>query len=374
MAGNPASRPDWQIALVTTLALRCFYSAFAAAFLPFLHPDPDLIQSNALTSNLPFPRGLHYAVLGIWERFDTLWYLHIAAQGYDSPMAVIFYPLYPALIRLFSVVLPPTSAALFISTAASFFAFWALLRLARDFPDVPRLRLLLLFCVWPASFILFAGYAESLTIGLAFWAIVFARQSRWIAATACGFFAGLARPSGVLVAIPLLLIAWRSRHRRALVISLVPAGLFAYWAWLRLSGRASVVQAYRLHQGMTLVLPWTGFWEALRLLARQHDPLLALKLAMVISAGVVCLRRHPRIALRIEDRAFALALLLQMLMYTGRPLLGAPRYILLVYPAFLVWATWAASWKRWQLVFYPAAFAILNLVWLSSFLRWSLVI
>ncbi len=85
-----ASRPDWQIALALTAALRVFYTAMAAAFLPFLHPDPALIRSNALTDNLPPPHGLHYALLGIWERFDTLWYLRIAQHGYDLPMAVIF--------------------------------------------------------------------------------------------------------------------------------------------------------------------------------------------------------------------------------------------------------------------------------------------
>ena len=78
-----ASRPDWQIAILATAALRVFYTAIAAAFLLFLHPDPTRIQSNALTENLPAPHGLHYALIGIWERFDTLWFLRISEHGYD---------------------------------------------------------------------------------------------------------------------------------------------------------------------------------------------------------------------------------------------------------------------------------------------------
>src|ERR1035438_6754116 len=58
-----AFRPDWQIAMLVTAALRLFYTAMAAAFMPFLHPDPALIHSNALTENLPPPHGLHYALL-----------------------------------------------------------------------------------------------------------------------------------------------------------------------------------------------------------------------------------------------------------------------------------------------------------------------
>ncbi len=142
-----AFRPDWQIAMVVTAALRVFYTAMAAAFMPFLHPDPALIHSNALTENLPPPHGLHYALLGIWERFDTLWFLHIAEHGYDRPMAVIFYPLYPAAIRLVSGLMPEIAAALLVSTVAAFFFFWGLLRLAGgELSEVGKLRTLLLVC------------------------------------------------------------------------------------------------------------------------------------------------------------------------------------------------------------------------------------
>src|SRR5271169_799523 len=150
-----ASRPDWQIALAVTVVLRVFYSAIAAAFFPFLHPDARLIQSNGLTENLPSPHGVHYALLGIWERFDTLWFLRIAEHGYDRPMAVIFYPLYPLAIRAASWGLPPILAALLVSTIAAFFFFWGILRLAgSELPGTGRLYVLLLVSVWPTSFVL----------------------------------------------------------------------------------------------------------------------------------------------------------------------------------------------------------------------------
>jgi hypothetical protein len=378
-----ASRPDWQIAMAATVALRVLYTAMAAAFLPFLDPDLALIQSNALTENLPPPHGLHYALLGIWERFDTLWFLRIAEHGYDRPMAVIFYPLYPAAIRLASGLMPAIAAALLVSTVAAFFALLGLLRLAADeLSEVGRLRMLLLVCAWPASFVLFAGYADSLTLALVVWAVAFAREAarktareaRWEAATACGLLAGLARPSGVLVFIPLALMAFRSRQTRSLVLALTPLGLLSYWGWLRWSGRVSVVEAYRLHQGMTMVPPWRGLWEALRLIVTGHDALLAIKLAVVMVFAVVSLRRQSRIQVRLEDKAFALAVILQMLMYTGRPLLGAARYLLMVYPAFLVWGAYAERWSGKQLGFCVTALGLLNLTWMWAFLSWSLVL
>ena len=356
--------------MTVTAALRVFYTAMAAAFLPFLHPDPALVRSNALTENLPSPHGLHYALLGIWGRFDTLWFLRIAERGYDRPMAVIFYPLYPAAIRLVSAFIPALAAALLVSTVAAFFLFWGLLRLAGELSEVGKLRTLLLFCVWPTSFVLFAGYADSLTIALVVWAVIFGRKGQWEVATACGILAGAARPSGVLVFIPLLVMAFRSRHVRSLVVALTPLGLLSYWGWLRRSGRPSVVEAYRLHQGMTMVPPWRGLADALRLIVTEHDTLLTIKLGLVIMVAVFSLRRQ----VRIEDKVFALAVVLQMLMYTGRPLLGAARYALMVYPAFLAFGAYAERWSGKQLGFYVTALGFMNLVWMWAFLRWSLVL
>jgi hypothetical protein len=299
-----ASRPDWQIALAMTLTLRIFYTTAAAALLPFLHHDPALIHSNAL------------------------------------------------------------------STVAAFFCFWGLLRLASELATTGKVRSLLLFSVWPASFVLFAGYADSLTIALVLWAIVFGRERRWAAATACGLFAGAARPTGVLVFIPLVVMALRSRQPRSVVVLLTPLGLISYWTWLHESGRPSVVEAYRVYQGMIMVPPWRGFVAALRLIMADHDVLLAMKLILVVMVAVFCLRHQGR----IEDKAFALAVILQMLMYTGRPLLGTVRYLLMVYPAFLACGAYAERWNRKQFLFCATTLGLVNLAWMWAFLNWSLVL
>jgi hypothetical protein len=177
---------------------------------------------------------------------------------------------------------------------------------------------------------------------------------------------------------------------RSLVVALTPLGLLSYWGWLRWSGRISVVEAYRLYQGMTMVPPWTGLAEALRLIVTERDVLLTIKLGVLILVAVTILRRRVpdevrnelrsgvRIddpsPLRIEDKVFALAVILQMLMYTGRPLLGAMRYTLTLYPAFLAWGTYAARWNWKWFSIYAGALAALNLGWMWAFLRWSLVL
>ncbi len=354
------------------LALRIFWAAMAASLVPFLHPDAGLIRSNALTESLPAAHGVSYALLGIWERFDTLWYLHIAQHGYDRAMAVIFYPLYPAAIRVVSLAMPGMAGALVVSTVAAFFAFWGMIRLA-EADSMPQWREwpLLAIAVWPSSFVLVAGYAEALTLALIVWAVIFARGERWEWATVCGILAGLSRPSGVLVAVPLFVLAWRSGRVRAMVVLLSPLGTLGYWGWLRWSGRMSVVEAYRLYQGATFAAPWAGLAEAVRL-SGHGDAVLGMKLALVAVALGFSLRRE----VRIEDKLFALAMTLQMFMYTGRPLLGGPRYVLPMYPAFVAMGAYLArrwSESRFLLGLSVGCFAAANLACLWAFLNWSLV-
>ena len=241
-------RADWQIALAITAALRVVYTGVAAVAAIVLHPDARLIQSNVLTENLPASGGWHYALLGIWERFDTLWYLRIAESGYDLPAGVVFYPLYPGLIRGLSGLAGPMAAALLISTVAAFFYFWGLLRLVEnemrsEFPNTQPLRTVMLAAVWPASFFFFAGYTEALAVALIVWCIVWARDERWVLAAACAFATGLTRSAGTLVIVPLAILAWRaprqarwpqprgarrgvSRRRRLANVGLVSNGAF----------------------------------------------------------------------------------------------------------------------------------------------------
>ena len=369
----PTAKPetDWKLALLLTAGLRILYSTMAAVFALLSHPDQALVRSNAFTEHLPAPGTLYYALLGIWERFDTLWYLHIAQNGYDRPGTVVFYPLYPGLIRMLSPIVGVLGSALLISTASSFFLFWGFLRLLRmESPDRSPFRTLALLAVWPASFVFFAGYTEALAIGLVVWCILFAREERWASAATCGFAAGLTRSMGILPIVPLAVMAWRSRRLSRWWIALVPLGTFAYWAWLHATGRPSLIGAYR-YWSTDVVAPWTTLWRALMFLAHDPDLLVVINLAALtffMVAGMTPLRRT-------EDRLFSAAVILQILMRSlAPPLSGAFRYVLPIYPAYLSIGEWVQTMRRSRFVFVCAALLVFNLIWMWEFLNWSLVL
>lgn len=388
MPGGPTvrskaeQRADWQIAFAITAALRVFYTGVAAASAVFLHPNPALIQSNVLTEDLPSPGGWHYALLGIWERFDTLWYLRIAERGYDVPAAVVFYPLYPWLIRGLRGLAGPVAAALLISTVASFFYFWGMLRLTRsdlgseardESPHVQPLRTVLLAALWPASFFFFAGYTEALAVALIVWCVNFARDERWLPAATCALAAGLTRSAGALVIVPLAIMAWRAQRAARWPVAIAPLGTLGYWFWLRQTGRLSVAAAYRMFWTTEVAAPWTTLWQAIRSLAGRFEPLVAISLVALIFffvAGVAARRK-----MRIEDRWFSGAVIVHLLLrLCWPPLLGAPRYLLPVYPAYLTTGEWVDEMQPARFAFLCAALFAFNLAWMWAFLSWSLVL
>ena len=135
-----AGRSPVRVAAVFALTGRLLFSAIAAVYVWHLKLDPLLVDSNQFAGQLMrSDGGWRYALLGAWERFDTVWYVHLAQSGYDHPAAIVFYPLYPLLIAL--THLPALAAALLVSTVSSFLFAWGFQKLIQlDYPAEASVR------------------------------------------------------------------------------------------------------------------------------------------------------------------------------------------------------------------------------------------
>lgn len=363
-----------RVALLLTLSLRIAYSALGALFGLFLPVNWGLIHSNALTEMLPpANHGAHYLLLGIWERFDTLWYLHIARYGYERADAIVFYPLYPWLIRMFSWPLQPVAASLLISTLAAFFLFWGFQNLLRMDFDSDHIRKALILCaVWPSSFIFFAGYPESLLLALMLWSLYFARKQNWAAAVVLAIAAETTKAVGVITTVPLFIMAIRRRTASAWSMLLTPLGALAFPAWVRWSGHGTISSAYEHYWRTKTAAPWTTLWVAAEHLLHRPDGLLILNLVfLIVICVLVALSRT-----RLEYKLFAIAaILLVLCKQTDPPLQSMMRYVLVVFPAFIGAAQLleTSRWKPRSWLVCTGLFIVnLGVMWL--FLGWSLVL
>jgi hypothetical protein len=365
--------PAWK-ALALTLGLRVFYSALAAWFAPGLRLDQRLIQSNALTGSL-MSRDAHpvlYAWLGVWQRFDALWYSHIAACGYDRPDTIVFYPFFPALIRTVSWITgSELAAAVLMCTVATFFMLWGAMRLFElDLDRTTSFRAVVIWMVMPGAFTFFAAYPDSLMVALMVWSIYFARSGQWRWAGFLGFLAALTKALGCFVALPLIWIGWRRRERWSVAaVAMCVAGVAGFQLWLAANHFPPVAEVYRKFWATSTVAPWTTVADVVQSLIRTKDLLLILNCLALAGITAASFAR----LVRVEYHIFAVATLGLFLTKHTDPLLQSMmRYSLSLFPAFPAVATRCN--RGLGLVGLMLVLFGLNVFLLRVFLDWGLVV
>jgi hypothetical protein len=154
--------------------------------------------------------------------WDAGWYQSIAAHGYvaSGTQSVRFFPGFPMVARALAW-LPGVSAGtavIILSNLAALGALAALGVLVRDDLGDPELarRSVWLLALAPPAYALVLGYADSSLLLLAIAALLAARRGRWWWAAAAGLAAGLVRPVGALLVVPVLIEVLRHRSAATL--------------------------------------------------------------------------------------------------------------------------------------------------------------
>ena len=133
-------------------------------------------------TGLTTPFGyLANAVVSPLARWDSVWYLTIARDGYAHIRErMAFYPLYPLLMHVLGwVVRSDLVAGVLISLVAFAVALALIQRLvALDFGDEVATTTVLLIAFCPVSFFLSAVYTEPLFLALSVGCIYAARRER----------------------------------------------------------------------------------------------------------------------------------------------------------------------------------------------------
>jgi hypothetical protein len=177
---------------------------------------------------------------GLLTGWDGLWYRRVATDGYllipGRQSDPAFFPLYPLLLRgAHSFGVGYVTAGLLLSNLALLAALVAFEALTRElFGSTLARRATVYVAIFPLSYVFSMAYPESLVLGAIAMAGLAALRGRWTTAAVCAAAAALARPEGVLVALPVLASAWRQRHalsplRRGLALGavLAPAAALA---------------------------------------------------------------------------------------------------------------------------------------------------
>lgn len=386
----------WRHGIVAAVVLRVAASVLAAlagGLLPGLAPV-DVPASGGFGGWEALDgaeQGAAVLLRGL-ERFDALWYLAIASDGYPAsagapPGAAAFFPGYPAVVALVAVVLLGATALAghLVSLGATVVALAGVHRLAEEVTgdgDTAR-RAVVVTAVFPSAFFLVAPYSEALFLAATVWALVWARQARWWPAAAAGLLAGATRNVGVLLAVPVLAeavrqVRWRSRDGLGALAAVAgaPLGLAAYLAYgaARWGTWTAPVDAQTGWQ-RSFAWPWDVLADAARfavgsigVYATGYHALDLVVFLPVAAATVWLLVRGPR-----SLGLFALAHVGVWLVYPfpSRPLMSTPRFALAVAPVFLAFAVWTRR-RAVETVWVAASAALLG-VQVVLFAAWYYV-
>jgi Gpi18-like mannosyltransferase len=317
--------------------------------------------------------GSFYDWLAIWNRWDAPHYLDLARMGYVSEGVearwIVFFPLYPWLVRTAALVLrDELLAAFFVSGVASVAAGLLLYRLARldDGEPVARAAVFYLL-VFPTAYFLHIGYTESLFLALALGAFLAARGRVWWAAGLLAGLAALSRANGLLLAPALAFEAWEEyreagRRLRAgwLWLLLVGAGfgLYLFINWWVLRDAVAFLHTQDEFWYKSLTWPWVGIresWNSVWGRAPSEAQMVGWQELCFVLLGLG-LTVWAWLRLRAS---YAVWMTCNWLLWTSTKfVLSVPRYTLVMFPAFILFArlkdsrpVWGAAVTVWSLLF-----------------------
>ncbi len=283
------------------------------------------------------PSGLtEGTLLAPAARWDAVWFLAIAQDGYYGDARPAFFPLYPLAVWALG---GSAAAGVAVSAGCAVAALAVLRRLAAlELGEAAAGATVLAVAFFPTSFFLTAVYSESLFLALSAGAFLAARTGRPALAAALGALAAATRSIGVLLVVPLLLLLWSRPPRDRLWVLLVPLGLAAYCAWLWWV-RDDPWLPFRAQEVWGRELGVPDLIGAIRdsdgdMLRRNVCDLAFLLFAAVATVGA--LRRLPP-----AYGAWALVALTVPLSHPvdTQPLLSLPRFVLVLFPLHMWVAT-----------------------------------
>jgi hypothetical protein len=383
------SDPSIRYATITLIASRLFLTLWALVVLA-LRPQSQM-PDEVLRPYLDQPRlteGVTGAILGPWQRFDTLHYMRIAEQGYTVEEDSVFPPLFPLAMSgvgwLLSPLFPQAErnllSAIIISNVAFFGVLVLLYRLvAREFEKERALRSIVFLTIFPSSFFLLAAYSESLFILFAIGSIYSARSGRFWLAGSLGLLASLTRLTGVVLLFPL---AYEYLSRRDFKFSKVDfagtsiflplAGIAGFVLWRVYAGLPSLSQIYDKYWYQTTGIPGTDMIRALEKMLRGEAAFtlffdLFCALLLIVTTIAAFQKLGPTFGL------YSAGLLLFILLPSSdlKPLFSFSRYTLAFFPTFMIMSQFAKTPWRERIVVYPSI--ALMLYFSGQFFMWGWV-
>jgi hypothetical protein len=330
---------------------------------------------------------------GWWHwllRWDSGYYLSIAQNGYtydgDSShfQTVVFFPGYPILIRGLALVCGVgfPQAAVVASNLCSLGAILLLFQLVKRHWDAgTATATVAVVSFFPASLFLSAAYSEgpALLLTVLFFTLLLNRRFMW--AAVCAGCISAARPTGVLLTLPMVFEIWSHFKRRvslrflscaAAATAAACSGLLAFsaYCWIRFQDPLLFIHARGAWALGRTEAPGAVAWNQVTagvsnaIWPNYSDPWIFIGCAALLGLGW---KRLP-VSMRVYSVATLLFLVVARV-FGPEGFTSANRYLLLLFPCFIALACYLRD-RIWLLVPVVAGMAVFLFMYSALFVQW----
>lgn len=332
---------------------------------------------------LPFKASFAYTGVGpkiLWKRanFDGIHYLLIAQNGYGTYQQA-FFPLYPILIRKLSFLFNRNFlfTGFFISNFSFFLAllvFYKLIKL--DYEEkVAKAALLFLIC-FSTSFFFGSIYTESLFLLLILLSFYSARKRNFLLSGVFGALASSTRIVGIFLFPALIFEFYQQKEEKKplqvfpslLGILLVPVGLGLYMKYLWMNYKDPflffrVQPFFGAQRSDKIILLYQVFWRYLKMILTTKIDILYFIVWEELLFAILFL---VLLAVAYKNRVRHSYLIFSVLAFVAPTITGTfsslPRYVLVLFPTFIVLGQIQNKFLKKILLFIFAFIGIVNAI------------
>ncbi|OGM22989.1 hypothetical protein A2961_01150 [Candidatus Woesebacteria bacterium RIFCSPLOWO2_01_FULL_39_21] len=303
--------------------------------------------------------------------FDGEHYLAIAQRGYRD-LEYFYFPPYPLLIGYIAKLLNGqivmyAAVGLIISHIAFFLALTGLYKLIKlDFKENVAMWSLTGLLIFPTSFYFASFYTESLFLMVVIWSFYFARKGKWFLTGMLGALLSATRLVGIVL-LPSLIIEYikqkrglKIASRKSLFLFLIPLGIVTYMIYLNKVTNDPLeflhtVEIFGFQRSSALVLLPQVFYRYLLKILPNLDysylsvvftTLLEFSVALIFLALSVLTFFRLRLSYAVYT---SLAFIIPTL---SGSFSSMPRYVLVLFPAYIMIGIWLLKKGRLVKVIY----------------------
>lgn len=274
--------------------------------------------------------------------WDGRHFLDISKNGYTQNIQYAFFPLYPSLISFLAKILNNNYllSGLIINLISVFGIIYYFNKIIEDYDPKIKLKTLLYFLIFPTSFYLLAIYSEATFLLFTLMSFYFAKQNKFYLSALFVSLTLITRISGAAVFAFYAYEIYKSRKtlkEKIILMTISLSGMAGYCVYLYLAtGNPFYFLISELTWDRSITLPGLNIFAAVEYLATfgikpESYSIFFDLLFTVFGLGIaIKVWRNLNIKYSIYT---SVSLLLPL---TTALLLSMPRFILVIFPLFIV--------------------------------------